>query len=192
MHGSIVTDAPILQRRQIESDRDARLRTMVGTHFDAVWRTLKRLGVREDRIDDACQRVWIVAASKLESIEPGGERAYLLGIALRIASDARRSARREREVAYDGDCTPASDACDTVPSPDVLLDAKRAREVLSRALDRLTPDLREAFVLFELEELTAPEVARLLGVPEGTVASRVRRAREQIRASLGRLARREP
>jgi hypothetical protein len=70
------------------------------------------------------------------------------------------------------------------PLADALLDAKRAREVLARALDRLTPDLREAFVLFELEELTAPEVAAIVGVPEGTVASRVRRARVEVRASF--------
>jgi RNA polymerase sigma-70 factor (ECF subfamily) len=49
--------------------------------------------------------------------------------------------------------------------------------------------LREAFVLFELEELSAPEVARLLGVSVGTVASRVRLAREQIRKTLGDLGR---
>ena len=68
--------------------------------------------------------------------------------------------------------------------PDAL--EKRAREALARALDTVSRELREAFVLFELEELSAPEVAKLLHIPVGTVASRVRRARAAIRDALAR------
>ena len=50
-------------------------------------------------------------------------------------------------------------------------------------------DLRTAFVLFELEELTGPEVAEVLGVPLGTTASRLRRAREHFQSSIARLRR---
>lgn len=188
MQGFVVTESPIHSRAM--EDRDARLRAMVAAHFDTVWRTLKRLGVDGGAVDDACQRVWLVATGKLDAIDPARERAYLLGIALRVASDARRAAKRHREIADGGEAERGGAGSELVPAPDALLDAKRAREILSRALERLIPDLREAFVLFELEELSAPEVAALLDVPEGTVASRVRRAREQIRASLERHARR--
>ncbi len=167
-----------------------RLDVLVATHIDTVWRTLKRLGVEPGSVDDATQRVFMVAASKLDIIEPRGERAYLLGIAVRVASELRRTHARTwvREVPDGG---AAADAWPSDVSIEDLVDEKRAVEVLTRALDRLSPDLRETFVLFELEELGAPEVAALLGISEGTVASRVRRAREHIRAALERWARKE-
>ena len=184
MYGSTVSTVSLDAVRPKDTDRDARLRRMVEAHFDVVWRTLKRLGAPDP--DDAAQKVMLTAATKLDVIEPAGERGYLLGIALRVASDARRAAGRRIDVADGGESEEAGGGSEAVPLPDALLDEKRAREVLARALDRLTPDLRDAFVLFELEELSASEVASLLEVPEGTVASRVRRAREQIRASLER------
>src|SRR5262249_1995398 len=76
----------------------ARLRAIVAHHFDPVWRALKRLGVPEAGVDDAAQQVFIVASRRLAEIERGREREYLLGIALRVASDARRALSRRREV----------------------------------------------------------------------------------------------
>jgi RNA polymerase sigma-70 factor (ECF subfamily) len=52
----------------------------------------------------------------------------------------------------------------------------------------MSEELRDAFILFEFGELSAPEVASVLEVPVGTVASRVRRAREQLRRTLSRRA----
>ena len=72
----------------------------------------------------------------------------------------------------------------------MLLEQKRHRELLDRILDTLTQDLRTAFVLFELEDLSVPEIAEVLEIPTGTVASRLRRAREQFGAALTRAQRR--
>ena len=71
---------------------------MVHQHFDAVWRSLCRLGVPNAAADDAAQRVFMIAVGKLATIRPEGERSYLLGIAFRVASDARRTLKRRREV----------------------------------------------------------------------------------------------
>jgi RNA polymerase sigma-70 factor (ECF subfamily) len=153
---------------------------MMDAHFDAVWRALRRLGVPPSGLDDGAQQVFVVAARRLDEIVVGGERPYLLGVALRVASDARRALQRRREVPIDED----GDEEPGARPPDELLEEKRARAVLARLLDEMPPEMREAFVLFELEELSAPDVARALGVPVGTVASRVRRAREHIRRGL--------
>jgi len=162
---------------------------MVASHFDSVWRALKRLGVPAADADDGAQRVFVVAARRLGEIESGRERQYLLGIALRIASEVRRSRRRRPEVPLDT----VSDGPDwKAAAPDDLVDEKRLRQALARILDDLPVPLREAFVLFELEELAAPQVAELLGIPVGTVASRVRRAREAIRQKLRQRAGSEP
>jgi RNA polymerase sigma-70 factor (ECF subfamily) len=104
----------------------------------------------------------------------------LFGTALRVASRRRRVASRER-------ADDTLDPSDPVPAPDDLTDQKRLRELLDRILDRMGEDVRVVFVLIEVERLTAPEVSELLGVPEGTVASRLRRAREFFSAELKRI-----
>jgi RNA polymerase sigma-70 factor (ECF subfamily) len=148
----------------------------VQDHFDFVWRSLRRLGVASRQVDDACQRVWLVVARKLASIAVGQERAFLFGTALRVASDDRRAARRRPE-----DLSPSDalfDPIDDGPRPDEALEQARARAELDAVLGELPLDLRAVFVLFELEELSSPEIAAMLDLPLGTVASRLRRARE--------------
>jgi RNA polymerase sigma-70 factor (ECF subfamily) len=166
-----------------EAARDARLRSMVDAHFDAVWRSLRRLGVPAASVDDGVQQVFLVALRRLDEIKRGGERGYLLGIALRVASETRRAMHRRREVSLDALVVGPSPAGTL---PDEMLDQKRLLAQLATWLDEMPDKLREAFVLFELEELNASEVSQVLNVPIGTVASRVRRAREHIRNNLTR------
>ena len=160
---------------------------MVAAHFDTVWRAVKRLGVPAGGLDDAAQEVFIVAARKLADIEIGRERAYLLGVAVRVASDARRAARRRGEIPID-----AAPELGTAAAPaggvsaEAALDQQRLRDALGALLVRMPEEMRETFVLFEIEELNAAEVAAALGIPVGTVASRVRRARDFIRERLPR------
>jgi len=167
--------------------REARMGAMVAAHFDAVWRALKRLGVSPGGVDDAAQEVFIVADRKLAEIEVGRERAYLMGVAVRVASDARRAARRRGEIPIDaapeagGDMEPAAGG-----GAEDALDQRRLRDALAALLARMPDEMRETFVLFEIEELNASEVAGALGIPVGTVASRVRRARDFIRERLPR------
>ncbi len=68
--------------------------------------------------------------------------------------------------------------------PDRLVEQKRLVELCDHALDTLRHDLREVFVLVEINGLTAPEVSEMLEVPVGTVASRLRRARELFRSAV--------
>lgn len=161
---------------------DARLRGMVGAHYDFVWRSLRRLGAPSTDVDDCAQQVFWVAARKLDSIQPGSERAFLFSTALRVASDARRSRSRRREV-QDED---TSEAADPAPDPEEVVERERARAVLDQVLDAMPMDLRAPFVLFELEELPTAEIAAMLGLPTGTVASRLRRAREEFQAIVAR------
>ena len=167
--------------------RDHRLEKMVQLHFDAVWRSLRRLGVAESALDDAAQQVFLVAARRLDTIDPAGEKPYLLGIAVRVASDARRTTARRREVRDER----ADERVDPRPSPEDLLDRKRARELLDVVLGAMPMDLRAAFTMFEIEGMSVPEVANALGIPLGTASSRLRRAREQFRELVHRHARPE-
>ena len=166
---------------------DARLRAIVAAHFDFIWRSLRRLGVPTTDVDDCTQQVFWVAARKLHLIDQGSERAFLFSTALRVASDARRSRARRREVQDEDDLQ----RCDPGPSPDEIADQRKARIMLEQVLSALPIDLRAVFVLFELEEMSTTDIATLLDIPIGTVASRLRRAREEFHGLVGRLKARE-
>jgi len=168
---------------------DARLRRMIDDYFDFIWRSLRRLGVPVDSVDDSAQRVFFIAAKNLHLIAPESERSYLFGTCVRVASDTRRVLGRVREV--EGQVEIESTAHPT-PSPEDLLDQKRAREILDTMLEDMPMDLRTVLVLIEGEGLTGSEVASLLDIPEGTVNSRLRRAREALTRSVARLTKREP
>lgn len=163
----------------------ARLERMFAAHFDFIWRSLRRFGLTDDHADDAAQQVFIVASRKLDRIEIGSERSFLFGTALRIASDLRKSAPYRREIPH---AAPGHDV-EGGPRPDDLLEQRRARVLLDDLLDAMDLELRTVFVLFELEEMTTVEIASLLSIPAGTVASRLRRAREEFEARVSRLSR---
>jgi RNA polymerase sigma-70 factor, ECF subfamily len=71
------------------------------------------------------------------------------------------------------------------PDPEALVEAKQRRARLERALDELPEEQRAVFVLFEVEGMSRREIAELLELPAGTVASRLRRAREHFEQRLG-------
>lgn len=159
---------------------ERRLESIFHAYYDFVWRSLRRLGVDAGSIDDAAQEAFMVVSRKLEAIVVGKEKAYLFGTALRVASDHRRA--QKRRPGHDDDV----DLADEV-SPDVLLDAKRKRELLDAIVARLPDDARGVFVLYELEGMTMAEIASVLDLPPGTVASRLRRARELFEEAVGRI-----
>ena len=163
--------------------RDAALRALVGTQFDFVWRSLRRLGVREADLDDATQQVFLVVNRKLSQIDPGKERSFVFQVALRIASDARRTVRRRREV---GEAA-LPERIDGAPLPDEDADRERMRAVLDAVLEDMPIELRAVLLLFEVEELSSVEIGELLGIPTGTAASRLRRARVDFQARVAAL-----
>lgn len=179
---SVETEERVELPAALVAERTARL---LRDWFDLVWRVLLRFGVPEAAAEDAAQEVFLVAAGKLDRIEPEAERQFLYAVAVRIAANFRRASGTRRETPLE----PIERQLASGAPPDVLLEQKRARELLDRVLDSMPEDLRTAFVLFELEELSGPEVAEVLGVPLGTTASRLRRARQHFQASIARMRR---
>lgn len=160
------------------SEHAARASSLVELHVDTVFRTLRRLGVRSSDLDDCVQQVFMTLARRMASVEAGKERSFLLGVALRVAADYRRARRRRPEDATEPAELERSDGF--VASPERLLDDKRRLELLDGLLAQLPAELASVFVLFELEGQTMAEISTLLSVPAGTVASRLRRARERF------------
>ena len=161
---------------------ELRVRALFEAHFDGVWRALRRLRLTEAAADDVAQEVFVTAARKLDAIELGRERSFLVGTAIRLAANARRKREhRDAKNAVDVDDLPvASEA----PLPDVQVESRRRLALPDRALASLPEELRTAIVLAELEGMSHPEIAALLELPLGTVASRIRRARQELAVSV--------
>jgi RNA polymerase sigma-70 factor (ECF subfamily) len=133
--------------------------------------------------DDAAQQVFITASRRAADIRPGSERAFLYGVTVNAAAKWRETRARRREEPE----TELERMEAALPSAEELLDRRNARVLLDALLDAMPLELRIVFVLYEIEQQTAPEIAEALEIPLGTVASRLRRAREDFAARLARL-----
>lgn len=159
-------------------DRE-RLDAMFRDHHQTVWRTLRRAGLDAQEAADAGQQAFVVAVERLDDIRAGSERAFLIGTALRIArANYRKTNRLQFEEDMDLHVAERASA-----ASDKLSDI----QLIDLALSRMDPPLVDVFVLYELEGLSSPEIAQALNLALGTVASRLRRAREGFREAARRI-----
>jgi RNA polymerase sigma-70 factor (ECF subfamily) len=178
---------PSLRPIALSTSSEARarsFRSLYDAHVDFVWRNLRRLGVPDSEVEDGTQEVFVVAHRRFHEFEDRGHgpRAWLFQIVLRVASGARRHRRRHPEVPDGGT------AIDRESVEPGQADAFARREALSKldaALATIDLAKRAAFVLHEIEEMTAPEIAQILGIPLNTVYSRLRVARAELEQALG-------
>jgi RNA polymerase sigma-70 factor, ECF subfamily len=164
-------------------------REVYDEHFRFVWRSLRRLGVRESDVADAVQDVFLVVHRRLADFEGRSKvTTWLYGICYRVAKDRRRLAHARREASDDESVSDRPDE-----RADVAAEAERRQglQMLEAILDEMPLEQRAVFTLFELEALGGDEIAEALDVPLGTVYSRLRIARDQFRRTLTRLQARE-
>jgi RNA polymerase sigma-70 factor (ECF subfamily) len=164
----------------LAADRHARVRALVDEHIRFVARTLRSAGVPPSDLDDEIQRVFIVAARRLEDMQPGSERRFLFQVAVNMAAHTRRNLARRREIPSEG----MPELIEARATPEEVIDRLRTRRLLDVILDDLDESLRVVFALFEFEEMNMAEIAARLRLPRGTVASRLRRARAQLRTHV--------
>ncbi|MGE3458032.1 MAG: RNA polymerase sigma factor [Kofleriaceae bacterium] len=158
-------------------------------HAAFVWRVVQRLGVPATDVGDVCQEVFLVVHQKLSTFEQRSAiRTWLYGIAVRCASNYRRRAHVSREVPSD-----PGGLGDPVVEPvqPMIVGQHQARALLDRILDTLDEDRRAVFVLYELEELTMPAIAEILGCPLQTAYSRLNSARATFEAAAARFRAKE-
>lgn len=160
--------------------------TVYDEYFKFVWRSLRRLGVPMPALDDAVQEVFLIVHRRLPEFEYRSSlKTWLFGIALNVSQHAIRSAVRHRK-----DRLPCPQSVDEATPQEALLRAE-ALGLLYRTLNELSHERRAAFVMAELEQLSAPEIAEATGLPLNTVYSRLRLARRDFEAVLKRLRARE-
>jgi RNA polymerase sigma-70 factor (ECF subfamily) len=163
--------------------RDVRLRHLVDNYIHLVARILRNAGTAEADIDDDVQRVFIAMSNRLIDVRVGAEKSFLVQTALNMAAHSRRAAARRRETLTER----PPEVSDFAAGPEELAERRQVRRTLDQILGAMDVDLRAVFVLFELEEMTTTEIASILEIPTGTVASRLRRARTDFRERLATL-----
>jgi RNA polymerase sigma-70 factor (ECF subfamily) len=151
-------------------------------HSEAVRRFVARLTRRvADDVDDIVHDTFLTASGAAAAFRGGSTvRTWLLGIAANVVRHAIRGRVRRRALvlaASDVDPHPA-------PTPEDGARAIELRERIAEAVAELPHDLRVAFVMADLEDVSGAEAARVLGIPEGTFFRRCHEARRALRASL--------
>ncbi|GAC1599499.1 MAG: RNA polymerase sigma factor [Polyangiales bacterium] len=155
-------------------------------HADFVWTTLQRFGVRDADLEDMLQEVFIVVHRRLDSFD-GTSRmtTWLFGIAMRVAAAHRRKAHVRRERSVEEVPENVSET-NPVENPEQATIRMEGRARLHHILEQMDLERRAVFVMFEIEELSCEEIAKTIGVPVGTVYSRLHKARKEFEAALSR------
>jgi RNA polymerase sigma-70 factor, ECF subfamily len=163
--------------------------SLVMPHRDAILRRTQRILRNREDAEDAVQAAFLDALRHLDSFQ-GRSRfsSWLTRIALNAAFMRLRSARRRTEMSLDEifqrDTLGRFQVVDARSNPERECSINEARVVLARAIDRLGPLYSEVLHMFHLQELSAKETARILGVPVGTVKARLHRARSRLSRHL--------
>lgn len=153
-------------------------------HFAFTWRTAKHLGAPDAHIDDVIQETFVIVHRRLSSFEGRSSiKTWLFGI---VANVVRAQRRRVRGQSRDGDIADPEGVADPAAGPHERAARAEAARVVDDLLESLDEDKRAVFVLAELEQMSAPDIATALDVPLNTVYSRLRLARETFAAAAAR------
>ncbi|HET9955058.1 MAG TPA: sigma-70 family RNA polymerase sigma factor [Polyangiaceae bacterium] len=157
------------------------------TELPRVMRLVRRLGVASADVEDVAHEVFIVLQSRFTRLDrDAGLHFWLRAVTFRVCSNyRRRAARRRSESLAEVERGAAAGLLEHhSPRPDECYLSNERRELLHRALARLDPCKREVFLLSEMNDCTALEIATRMQVSPNTVASRLRAARRQIAQRL--------
>jgi RNA polymerase sigma-70 factor (ECF subfamily) len=151
-------------------------------HLDAAYNLARWLTRDEHAAEDVVQEAYCRAARFFASFRGGDGRPWFLAVVRRVSYDWLQKRRAAAEVTpFDEEAhSPDDDAF----GPEHFLVHETDLEMLRRAVEELPPDFREIIVLRELEELSYQTIATVIGVPVGTVMSRLSRARRQLQRRL--------
>lgn len=166
--------------KDVRSSQDPQFAWVVDAYaryFDYVWALVGRLGVAPASLEDVVQEIFVVLIDRREAFRGDSNlRTWLHGITVNVARRHRDKARRRAHDVVDAE--PAAPG----PSPELHADHQAQLRRLDAMLQQLSEEQREVFVLHDLAELTAPEIAQLLRVKLNTVYSRLRLARRRMEA----------
>lgn len=155
-------------------------------HADYIWRVVQRLGVPQANVEDAVQDVFVVAYRKLPEFEGRSSvKTWLTGIAFRVVRNHRDKRKNEREELNEMSTASAD------PTPATVAERGNDLAVLDTLLAELDDAKREILVLAEIEELSVPEISRILDINVNTAYSRLQAARTEFEQAVKRFRAKE-
>jgi RNA polymerase sigma-70 factor (ECF subfamily) len=193
-------DSPALQpatpdsliERCLSGDQAA-WEAIVRQHWRKVFNVAYKFVGKHDEAEDLAQDIFLKIFKALDTFDRRANfQTWIISIARNLCIDHYRSVRKEREtIAREVDAAALTPASREI-GPDGVLERSDLRALLQRALERLPVTLRTAVVLRDLQELSYQEIADRLGLPEGTVKSRINRGRLELARQIKRLQDRPP
>lgn len=157
-------------------------------YFAFAWRSARRLGTPEASLDDVVQEMFMIVHQQLPKFEGRSSiKTWMFGIVLNVVRAHRRALRTKHPHSlHPGMRGDPDSLSDGAAGPLENASNAEAARVVHQLLEALDDDKREVFVLAELEQLSAPEIARVLNLPMNTVYSRLRLARQEFAAAAAR------
>jgi RNA polymerase sigma factor (sigma-70 family) len=180
-HLRLVSSRPTAQPARPRAPTDHPCLDAFQLEFDYLLRSLARLGVPRPDVEDLAHEVFLVLYQTWEKYDPTRPfRAYLFGIAFRVAQNHLR--KRRREVLY-----PFLEVDDFQQWPDQLVEAKQQRMLVLKALEHIPMLRRAVLVMHDIDELPMAEIAATLSMHRFTGYSRLRKARKEFAAAVASL-----
>ena len=181
---------PLIERC-LKGDQSA-WEEIVSLYFRRVFNIAYKFVGRHDEAEDLTQDIFLRLFKSLKTFDRRANfSTWLISVSRNLCIDHYRSTRREHEVVtHDVDVVVLAQPS-AVDSPYTMLERRDRVALLRLALDKLAPSLRTAVILRDIQELSYQEIAERLGVPEGTVKSRINRGRTELARQIARLRERQ-
>lgn len=189
-----VRDSRNLVERSLDPDSSLVSRCLAGD--EAAWEELVRLHTRKvyglsyrftnsaHEAQDLTQEVFLRVFRTLRTFRSteGSFGTWLARLTRNLLIDNYRRTRQERVTDSIEEQLPVleEDRSSAAIRPDEAMSGREASEILQATLQKLSPDLREAVILRDLQEMEYREIAQVLAIPEGTVKSRINRGRAEL------------
>ena len=129
------------------------------------------------KAEDVCQDVFVKLYTHGETIEEGKEKAWLLRVTVNCCRDLWRSAWLKRVVL-------GAPSLEIMPAQDEGMEQREEKAELMRAVHKLPAVFREVILLYYYQDMGIAEIAQMLKLPEGTISSRLSRARKKLESIL--------
>ncbi len=176
-----------LVERCLDGD-DAAWETIVRTYGRRIYNLCYRYTARRDEAEDLTQEIFVKVYQNLKSYraEAGNLQNWVLKVGRNLIIDHYRQARRFQQSAGSEEMATMNLRDEKQPNPERLVQQSEASRFLRDGLRALSPELKEAVILRDLEGMAYQEIADLLSVPEGTVKSRINRGRIELARLLAK------
>lgn len=184
----VVSAAPDRLIEECLNGNQAAWDAIVRQHWRKVFNLAYKFVGKHDEAEDLAQEIFLKIYKALGTFDRRANfQTWLISISRNLCIDHYRSVRKEREtIAREVDPATVTPAA-TDPTPLAALERRDLRELIRQGLERLPRTLRTAVILRDLHELSYQEIADQLGLPEGTVKSRINRGRHELARQIRRL-----